>query len=63
MISALAHLCGILYCFYCICFRWARIRRKYGLLDLYYWPVAIASVFSFAGGLIDVALWLALRPA
>jgi hypothetical protein len=62
LISALAHLVGILYCFYCVCFRWDRIRRKYGLLDLYYWPAAVAWVFSFVGGLIDIALWLAFPP-
>jgi hypothetical protein len=50
-------------CAYCLCFRWERIRRKYGLLDLLWWPTAVVSVFSLAGWAIDLALWLALQPA
>ena len=40
--SALGSLCGVLYCLYCVCFRWSQIQRDYGRISLTWWIAGVA---------------------
>ena len=51
---------GYAYCFYCIGFRWSRVRSKYGILDLHFWAGYVVFSFSLASTLVEFAtlvLW------
>lgn len=57
MIALIGEGCGFLYCLYCTIFRWPRLRREQGTLDLLFWLQAMGILGWLIGYAIDLALW------
>lgn len=58
MVQLIGVLCGELFCLYMVVFRWPRVERKYGRIDLLFWVQAVVLSFWFLAYLAEVGMWV-----